>query len=216
MITIAVTAAIALPISLCLCRSRRSSSRSTRRGFSIACGACYKLRAAFDRRVSKLRRAQVFPEANAVRAVRAGRSVRKRKPRLLCTGALSRVSLECLHFYPKAQISTMAVQKMQVAVQKNQVNASFNLEQYASNKRRVGAGCWPSEASKRKETTMRTCALCHRKLGLGTRFRNVWNGRWWVHVRFCSARCEGIYEVKRNNEAKQRWHAFLARSSLRS
>ena len=53
---------------------------------------------------------------------------------------------------------------------------------------------------------MESCALCHGKLGLGTRFRNIWNGRWW----------EGIYEVKRNNAAKQRWHAFLARGNLRS
>jgi hypothetical protein len=52
--------------------------------------------------------------------------------------------------------------------------------------------------------------------GLGARFRNLWNGRWWVHVRFCSVRCEGIYEVKRNDAAKHRWHAFLARGNPRS
>ena len=34
---------------------------------------------------------------------------------------------------------------------------------------------------------MKRCAQCHSKLGLGVRFRNVWNGHWWVHVRFCSA-----------------------------
>ena len=38
------------------------------------------------------------------------------------------------------------------------------------------------------------------------RFRNIWNGRWWVHVRFCSVRCEGIYEVKQNDAAN--WHTF--------
>ena len=27
--------------------------------------------------------------------------------------------------------------------------------------------------------------------GLGVRFRNIWNGHWWVHVRFGSVRCEG-------------------------
>jgi len=63
---------------------------------------------------------------------------------------------------------------------------------------------------------MKTCAVCHRKLGLSTRFRNIWNGRWWVHVGFCSVRCEGIYEVKRNDAAKERWHAFLARGNSRS
>jgi hypothetical protein len=63
---------------------------------------------------------------------------------------------------------------------------------------------------------MKRCAQCHGKLGLGVRFCNLWNGRWWVHVRFCSVRCESIYEVKRNDAAKQRWHAFLARGNLQS
>jgi len=57
---------------------------------------------------------------------------------------------------------------------------------------------------------MKRCALCHGRLGLGARFRNLWNGRWWVHVRFCSVRCEGIYEVRRNEAAKHRWYTFLA------
>ena len=61
---------------------------------------------------------------------------------------------------------------------------------------------------------MKRCALCHKRLGLGARFRNVWNGRWWIHVRFCSVRCEGIYEVIRNEAAKRhRWHTFLARGN---
>jgi hypothetical protein len=79
----------------------------------------------------------------------------------------------------------------------------------------TGEWCWPSSASKRNESNYENLR-CHRKLGLGTRFRNIWNGRWWVHVRFCSIRCEGIYEVKRNDAAKQRWHAFLARGNSRS
>jgi hypothetical protein len=57
---------------------------------------------------------------------------------------------------------------------------------------------------------MKRCALCHGRLGLGTRFGNIWNGRWWVHVRFCSVRCKGIYEVRQNEAAKHRWHTFLA------
>ena len=60
------------------------------------------------------------------------------------------------------------------------------------------------------KAAMKRCALCHGRLGLGARFRNIWNGRWWVHVRFCSVRCEGIYEVRRNEAAKHRWHTFLA------
>jgi hypothetical protein len=57
---------------------------------------------------------------------------------------------------------------------------------------------------------MNRCAQCRRKLGLGVRFRNIWNGHWWVHLRFCSARCEAIYEAKRDDAVKHRWHAFLA------
>jgi hypothetical protein len=41
---------------------------------------------------------------------------------------------------------------------------------------------------------MKRCAQCHGKLGLGVRSRNLWNGRWWVHVRFCSVHCEALYK----------------------
>ena len=47
-----------------------------------------------------------------------------------------------------------------------------------------------------RKAAMKRCALCHGKLGLGARFRNIWNGRWWVHVRFCSVRCEVIYGAR--------------------
>ena len=46
-------------------------------------------------------------------------------------------------------------------------------------------------------TKMKTCAQCHGRLGLGVRARNVWNGRWWVDIRFCSARCERRFQVER-------------------
>jgi hypothetical protein len=109
-------------------------------------------------------------------------------------------------FYPKTRIHKMTVQKMQVVVQKMQVEQLFGFVHYSSNRR----------ASKRKEEVMKRCALCHGRLGLGVRFRNIWNGHWWVHVRFCSVRCEGIYEVRRNEAAKHRWHTFLAHSNSRS
>jgi hypothetical protein len=48
-----------------------------------------------------------------------------------------------------------------------------------------------------KEAAMKRCAQCHGKLGLGVRFRNVGNGRWRVHVRFCSAHCEALHELER-------------------
>src|SRR5262249_39944228 len=43
---------------------------------------------------------------------------------------------------------------------------------------------------------MKRCVQCHRKLGLGVRSRNFWDGRWWVHTRFCSAHCELVYVRK--------------------
>ena len=59
---------------------------------------------------------------------------------------------------------------------------------------------------------MKRCAQCYGKLGLGVRFRNLWNGRWWVHHRFCSAHCEGLYELERYEaDARHRWHSFLTR-----
>src|SRR6516164_6111055 len=57
---------------------------------------------------------------------------------------------------------------------------------------------------------MKRCAQCHGKLGLGVRFRNLWNGRWWVHLRFCSTHCEGLYELERYEaNARHRWYSFL-------
>jgi hypothetical protein len=44
---------------------------------------------------------------------------------------------------------------------------------------------------------MKRCAQCHGKLGLGVRSRNLWNGRWWIHVRYCSTRCEARHELER-------------------
>jgi|ERR1700730_4221382 len=44
---------------------------------------------------------------------------------------------------------------------------------------------------------MKRCAQCQGRLGLGVRSRNLWNGGWWVHVRFCSTHCEALYELER-------------------
>ena len=65
-------------------------------------------------------------------------------------------------------------------------------------------------AVRRKESSYEKVRSMPWEAGLGARFRNLWNGRWWVHVRFCSVRCEGIYEVRRNEAAKHRWYTFLA------
>jgi hypothetical protein len=58
----------------------------------------------------------------------------------------------------------------------------------------------------------KACAHCSGKLGLGTRFRNLWDGRWWVHFRFCSAYCEGLHELgRREIKARKTSVAFLYR-----
>src|SRR5262249_24758226 len=69
-----------------------------------------------------------------------------------------------------------------------------------------------------REAAMKRCAQCHGRLGLGVRSRNLWNGRWWARARFCSAHCEGKYELERYNaNAKQhRWYTFLYPSSPQS
>jgi hypothetical protein len=64
---------------------------------------------------------------------------------------------------------------------------------------------------------MKRCAQCHGKLGLGVRSRKVWNGRWWVHVRYCSAHCEALHELERSNaRANHGRHAFIPRTSPQS
>jgi hypothetical protein len=52
---------------------------------------------------------------------------------------------------------------------------------------------------------MKRCVHCQGKLGLGVRSRNLWNGRWWVHVRFCSTHCEARYELERYDATARRW-----------
>jgi hypothetical protein len=57
---------------------------------------------------------------------------------------------------------------------------------------------------------MKKCVRCYGKLGLGFRSRNLWNGRWWVCVRFCSSHCEARYELERYDTHAQRWRTFLS------
>jgi hypothetical protein len=59
---------------------------------------------------------------------------------------------------------------------------------------------------------MKQCAQCHGKLGLGLRARNLWNGRWWIHVRYCSTRCEALHLERRQRQTPLA-HTFLSRSS---
>ncbi len=60
---------------------------------------------------------------------------------------------------------------------------------------------------------MQECAQCHGRLGLGVRSRNMWNGCWWIHIRFCSSQCEARYELERSDANGPRWRSFLTRGS---
>ena len=67
--------------------------------------------------------------------------------------------------------------------------------------------------SVKRGIAMKRCAHCHEKLGLGVRSRNLWNGRWWVHVLYCSTHCEALNELERYNARGERgWH-IIPRSS---
>jgi hypothetical protein len=58
------------------------------------------------------------------------------------------------------------------------------------------------------------CAVCKKKVGLGVRFRNLWNGFGWTHVRFCGAKCEKRFEQdKKDAVLRLRWNRYLARGS---
>ena len=50
------------------------------------------------------------------------------------------------------------------------------------------------------------CDECGGRLGLGVRFRNLWNGWSWSHLRFCGTRCEEKNESMRTNANREtRW-----------
>ena len=58
------------------------------------------------------------------------------------------------------------------------------------------------------------CAVCKKKVGLGVRFLNLWNGFGWTHIRFCGARCEERFEKDHKNAVqKLRWHRHFAGGS---
>jgi hypothetical protein len=62
---------------------------------------------------------------------------------------------------------------------------------------------------------MKRCAQCHGKLGLGVRFRNLWNGRWWSHVRYCSTHCEALHELERRETPKHRGYTPSSLAAVR-
>ena len=138
----------------------------------------------------------------------------KEKPRLLSTGAPSRPHARNLrdhsprrsHCIPKHK-SPHRLSKKCWSLSKRCESTNRSALYYFLNRRPTCA---------ERKAAMKRCALCHGRLGLGARFRNIWNGHWWVHVRFLFGSLRSHYEVKRNNAVKHRWHAFLARGDLRS
>jgi hypothetical protein len=60
---------------------------------------------------------------------------------------------------------------------------------------------------------MKRCGQCHGKLGLGVRSRNLWNGRWWIHVRYYSTHCEARHELERRERQKSRYTPSLSQQS---
>jgi hypothetical protein len=59
---------------------------------------------------------------------------------------------------------------------------------------------------------MKRCTQCHGKLGLGVRFRNLWNGHWWIHVRYCSTHCEALHELERRDDSHHSYTPSLSRA----
>src|SRR5258706_337958 len=67
-------------------------------------------------------------------------------------------------------------------------------------------------ATREAEMAAGRCAQCYGKLGLGVKFRNLWNGDWWEHFRFCSGKCEAAHELERRQSIdRERWFCFATK-----
>jgi hypothetical protein len=44
------------------------------------------------------------------------------------------------------------------------------------------------------------------------RFRNLWNGHWWIHVRYCSTHCEALHELERRDDNHHSYTPSLSRA----
>ena len=113
---------------------------------------------------------------------------------------------------PGRGTAQIVVQKMQVVVQKMQVKPSFSFKPYVSNRRPMGDGCLQSSASKCRRGSIKKMRPVPRKAGIGVRYRNLWNGHWWAHTRFCSAHCMERY----TSNAKHHWYAFVSAAARRA
>jgi len=74
--------------------------------------------------------------------------------------------------------------------------AATNKTLAQSNKSRTGLERLRNRTANDGFSDEKMCPMS-RKLGLGARSRNVWNGRWWVHVVYCSTHCEALHELER-------------------
>jgi hypothetical protein len=86
-------------------------------------------------------------------------------------------------------------------------------DQWATGACRAGA---QQSLGAKKVAAMKRCAQCHGKLGLGVRSRILWNGRWWIHVRYCSTHCEALHGLERRQRQTSLAHTFPSRSSPQS
>jgi hypothetical protein len=59
------------------------------------------------------------------------------------------------------------------------------------------------------------CTECGGKLGLGVRFRNLWDGLGWIHRRYCSASCEAQNEFTRR-ASRDRWFSYVPEKTMQS
>jgi hypothetical protein len=75
--------------------------------------------------------------------------------------------------------------------------AAKNKSLAQSNESRTRARRPRNRTASETGRVMKRCAQCHGPLGLGVRSRNVWNGRWWVHVLYCSTHCEALHKLER-------------------
>jgi hypothetical protein len=80
----------------------------------------------------------------------------------------------------------------------------------------MGAWWWPSGASKREEGNYGKPAPYAMESWDWVPASVIYGMGVGGLMFACAVRCESIYEVKRNDAAKQRWHAFLARGNSRS
>ena len=144
-----------------------------------------------------------------------------RIPLLICPTARRRHSKGCETTTPPLAPHLFSKKKKNHCSNKLKTQGSYRPSRHGLDEQMFGARQQVLRGAKRltnrmaSETgrVMKRCTQCHGPLGLGVRFRNVWNGRWWLHVRYCSSHCEALHELERYNVRTKCWRHIIARSS---